>query len=54
MQEGHNDALLGTIQFFSNSGPYNITLALKKRDGLYYCPTDVFDIEVDPDQCRRS
>jgi hypothetical protein len=52
-QEGHKDARPGTIWFFSDSGLYNITLALEKRDGLYYCPTDIFDIDVDPDRHRR-
>jgi hypothetical protein len=51
-QEGHKDARLGTIRFFSNSDLYNITLALEKQDGLYYCPMDVFDIDIHPD--RRS
>jgi hypothetical protein len=49
-QEGHKDARPGTIWFFSNRGLYNITLALEKQDGLYYCPTDVFDIDVNPNQ----
>ncbi len=48
-QEVYNDAHPGTIQFFRDSGLYNITLALEKQDGLYYCPRDVFDINVDPD-----
>jgi hypothetical protein len=53
-QEGHKDTRPGTIWFFSNSGLYNITLALEKQDGLYYCPMDVFDIDIDPDQRSGS
>jgi hypothetical protein len=47
-QEGHRDGSPGTIHFTSNSGLYSITLALKKRDGLYYCPTNVFTVAPYP------
>jgi hypothetical protein len=52
-QEGHKDTRPGTIWFFSDSGLYNITLALEKQDGLYYCPTDVFEINVDLERLSR-
>ncbi len=32
----------------SNSGLSSITLELKKQDGLYYCPTDVFLVDHNP------
>jgi len=32
----------------SDSGLYSITLSLDKRDGLYYCPMDVFTVAKDP------
>jgi hypothetical protein len=47
-QEGHHDGSSGTIRFTSNSGLYLISLTLDKRDGLYYCPTNVFTVAPDP------
>jgi hypothetical protein len=47
-QNGHRGDAPGSIQFSSDSGLYTITLHLEKRDGLYYCPTDVFTVEKDP------
>jgi hypothetical protein len=47
-QEGHKHGGPGKIRFASNGGLYAITLSLKKRDGLYYCPTDVFTVAKDP------
>ena len=47
-QEGHRDGSPGTIRFTGDSGLYSITLTLKKRDGLYYCPTNVFTVAPDP------
>ncbi len=47
-QEGYKHDAPGSIQFTSNSGPYSITLELNKRDGLNYCPTDVFTVDHDP------
>ncbi len=47
-QEGHRGDAPGSIRFSSDSGLYSITLHLEKRDGLYYCPTDVFTVEKDP------
>jgi hypothetical protein len=47
-QEGHKHGSPGKIRFSSDSGLYAITLSLEKRDGLYYCPTDVFTVAKDP------
>ncbi len=47
-QEGHQGDAPGSIRFSSDSGLYSITLQLGKRDGLYYCPTDVFTVKKDP------
>ena len=47
-QEGHRGDAPGSIRFSSDSGLYSITLHLEKRDGLYYCPTDVFTVDKDP------
>jgi len=47
-QEGHRHGGPGKIRFSSDSGLYAITLSLEKRDGLYYCPTDVFTVAKDP------
>jgi hypothetical protein len=40
------------IRFDSDSGLYSIVISLEYRDGLYYCPTDVFTIDKDPVQCE--
>jgi hypothetical protein len=47
-QQGHQDGSLGSICFTSNSGLYSFALTLEKRDGLYYCPTDIFNVALDP------
>jgi hypothetical protein len=47
-QTGHKGTDPGSICFSSDSGLYSITISLKKRDGLYYCPTDVFTVDRDP------
>jgi hypothetical protein len=47
-QEGHRVGSPGTIRFTSHSGLFSIMLAHEKRDGLYYCPTDVFTVAPDP------
>ena len=47
-QEGHKGNDPGSIRFLSERGFYLITLNLEKRDGLYYCPLDVFTINRDP------
>ncbi len=44
-QEGHKGDAPESIWFTSNSGLYSITLELKKQDGLYYCPTDVYTVD---------
>ncbi len=51
-QMGHKDDSPGTIQFDSNSGLFSITMKLEKRDGLYYCPTNVFTVNHDPVHCN--
>jgi hypothetical protein len=43
-QIGHRDDSPGSICFTSNSGLFSIMLTLKKCDGLYYCPSNVFTI----------
>ena len=47
-QQGHKGDAPGCIRFTSDSGLYSISLVLEKRDGLYYCPTDVFTVDHDP------
>jgi len=47
-QEGHRGDAPGSIRFTSESGLYSITLHLEKKDGLYYCPTDVFTVDANP------
>ena len=47
-QEGHRGNAPGSIRFSSDSGLYSFTLHLEKRDGLYYCPTDVFTVDAAP------
>jgi hypothetical protein len=46
-QEGHQGDAPGSIRFSSDSSLYSITLHLEKRDGLYYCPMDVFTVKKD-------
>ncbi len=50
-QEGHKGDASGSIWFTSNSGLYSITMELENRDGLYYCPTDVFTVDHNPVRC---
>jgi hypothetical protein len=47
-QTGHKRTNPGCICFSSVSGLYFITIALEKRDGLCYCPMDVFTVDRDP------
>ena len=47
-QEGHRGDAPGSIHFSSDRGLYSIKLHLEKRDGLYYCPTDVFTVKKVP------
>jgi len=51
-QTGHKDGSPGTIRFDSDSGLYSIAMSLENRDGLYYCPTDVFTMDRDPVRCN--
>ena len=50
-QTGHWDGTTGSIRFDSDSGLYSILMTLEDRDGLYYCPTDVFTVDNDPSRC---
>ncbi len=52
IQTGHKDGSPSTIQFDSDSGLFSMTMILEKRDGLYYCPTDVFTVDCDPVRCN--
>ncbi len=47
-QSGHKGNKPGLMRFSSDSGLYSITINLRKRDGLYYCPTDVFTVDRNP------
>jgi hypothetical protein len=47
-QDGHRGDASGSIRFTSDDGLYSIMLHLEKRDGLYYCPTDVFTMDNNP------
>jgi hypothetical protein len=51
-QTGHKDGSPGAIQFDSDSGLFSITMMLENRDGLYYCPTDIFTVNCDPVRCN--
>ena len=51
-QTGHKDGSPGMIRFDSDSGLYSIIISLEYRDGLYYCPTDVFTVDKDPVRCK--
>jgi hypothetical protein len=51
-QSGHKDGSPGTICFDSDSGLYSIAINLENRNGLYYCPTDVFTVDHDPVRCN--
>ncbi len=50
-QTGHKDGTPGKIWFESDSGLLSFLITLENRDGLYYCPTDVFTVESDPSHC---
>ena len=50
-QTGHKDGSPGMIRFDSDSGLFSMEIALENRDGLYYCPTDVFTVDADPIRC---
>ncbi len=43
-QTGYKDGCHGTIRFDSDNGFLTMRLNLAFKDGLYYCPTDVFTI----------
>jgi hypothetical protein len=47
-QTGHKDGFSGRLWFYSDSGLAGMTLTLKKCDGLYYAPTDVYTVDHNP------
>ena len=47
-QTGFKDGRPGQIRFDSHDGLVTMQLDLDFRDGLYYCPTDVFTVDRSP------
>ena len=47
-QTGFKDGRPGQIRFDSHEGLLTMHLDLDQRDGLYYCPTDVFTVDRCP------
>jgi hypothetical protein len=47
-QTGFKDGRPGQISFDSHNGLATMRLDLDCRDGLYYCPTDVFTVDKSP------
>jgi len=47
-QTGFKDGRPGQIRFDSHDGLLTMRLDLDQRDGLYYCPTDVFTVDRSP------
>ena len=45
---GYKDTRPGAIRFDSHDGFLNMIINLVYRDGLYYCPTDVFTLGTRP------
>jgi hypothetical protein len=43
-QTGYKDGRPGCIRFGSHNGLLSMTLALEFKDGLYYCPSDVYTV----------
>jgi hypothetical protein len=52
MQTGHKDGSPGKIRFDSDSCLFSMEIVLVNRDGLYYCPTDVFTVDNNPVRCH--
>ena len=50
-QTGHKDGRSGAIRFDSDSGLISLEMTLENRDGLYYCPTDVYTVDSNPVRC---
>ena len=48
MMTGFKDGRPGSLCFNSHDGFLHMALALVCRDGLYYCPADVFTINHSP------
>jgi hypothetical protein len=44
-QTGYKDSQPGCICFDSHNGHLSMILALEFKDGLYYCPTDVYTVD---------
>jgi hypothetical protein len=49
---GHMDGSSSTIRFDSDSDLFSMTMTLENRDGLYYCPAEVFTVDCDPVRCN--
>ena len=47
-QRGFKDGRPGQIRFDSHDGLLTMRLDLDQRDGLYYCPSDVFTVDQSP------
>ena len=46
-QTDHRDGSSGKIHFESDSGLLAFMITLENRDGLYYCPSDMFMVDED-------
>ena len=46
----------GSLQLSSRDGKFSITFDLEYRDGLYYCTSDIYTLDIDPEspQCHRA
>jgi hypothetical protein len=56
-QEGFKDPTLpGSLQFTNHDGLVSMYFPLQCQDGLYYCDTDVYTVNLDPVQllCNRT
>ncbi len=47
-QTGHKGGTPGKVWFERESCLLSFRITLENRDGLYYCPSDVFTVEDDP------
>jgi hypothetical protein len=50
-QTGHKDGSPGMIRFDSDKDLLSIAMTLVYRDGLYYCPTDIFTVDRNSVRC---
>jgi hypothetical protein len=53
-QTGYKDGRPGCIRFDSHDGILSMTLSLEYKDGLYYCPTDVYTVDDCPLPPQKS